>query len=140
MTVERNRVEELATRLETVLSATTPQEALVPERRVDLELPLDDLDERLVSELDRLEPYGTSNPEPTFLARGVRVRSRAVVGGSHLKLLLQSGKRALSAIGFGMADREVSEGDEVEMLYRPRISEWGGQRNLEVEIRDLRRP
>jgi single-stranded-DNA-specific exonuclease len=138
MTVERERVEELATRLEAVLSQTTPQEALVPERRVDLELPLADLDERLVLELDRLEPYGTSNPEPTFFARGVRVRSRAVVGGSHLKLLLQAGKRALSAIGFGMADREISEGDEVEVLYRPRISEWGGQRSLEVEIRDLR--
>ncbi len=139
MTIESGRVDELSARLDAVLSGVTAQESLVPERRVDLELALEDLDDNLIEDLDRMEPYGTSNPEPTFLARGVRVRSRSVVGGSHLKLYLQSGKRSMSAIAFGMADREVAEGDDLDILYRPRISEWGGRRSLELEIRDLRR-
>lgn len=140
MTIERGNVDELSTRLDTVLSGVTPEEALVPVRRVDLELPLDSLDDDVIADLDRLEPYGTSNPEPTFLARGVRVCSTRIVGSSHLKLSLQSGTRPIPAIGFGMADREIREGDEIDVLYRPRISEWGGRRSLEVEIRDLRRP
>ncbi len=139
MTIEKSSVAELATRLDGVLSEVTPDEALVPERRIDVELSLDHLSEDVVEELDRLEPYGTDNPEPTFLARGVRVRSRRVVGGSHLKLFLQSGSRSVSAIAFGMADRDVAEGDQIDVLYRPRVSEWGGRRTLEVELRDLRR-
>ncbi len=139
MTISASRIDELAARLETVLAGVTPQEALVPERRVDAELTFDQLDDAAMRDLDRLEPYGTSNPEPTFLARGVRVRSRAVVGASHLKMLLESGGRRLAAIAFGMADREVVQGDEIDVLYRPRISEWGGERTLEAEIRDFRR-
>ena len=44
------------------------------------------------------------NPEPTFLARAVRVRERRIVGETHLKLFLEQEGRCLPAIGFGMAD------------------------------------
>ena len=139
LTIEADRVGELAARLETILAGVTPQEALVPERRIDGELGFAALDDAAMGDLDRLEPYGTANPEPLFLARGVRVRSRAVVGASHLKMLLECDGRRLAAIAFGMADRVVDTGDEIDILYRPRVSEWGGERTLEAEIRDFRR-
>jgi single-stranded-DNA-specific exonuclease len=139
MTIDGSRVDEFAVRLDIILAGVTPQEALVPERRIDGELAFDQLGEAAMNDLDRLEPYGTSNPEPTFLARNVRVRSRAVVGASHLKLLLESGGCRLAAIAFGMADRVVDVGDEIDILYRPRVSEWGGERTLEAELRDFRR-
>jgi single-stranded-DNA-specific exonuclease len=139
MTIDPARVDELADRLESILAGTTAAETLVPSKRIDAELPLRLVDERVLGDLDQLEPYGPSNPEPTFLARQVRVLSRGVVGSSHLKLFLQDGGARLSAIGFGMADREVAAGDEIEILYRPRLSEWGDRRTLEVELRDLRR-
>ncbi len=139
MTVQADRVADIAARLESILAGSTPAEALVPSRRVDAELSLEHLDGAVLSDLDRLEPYGTSNPEPVFLARGVRVLSKALVGSSHLKLFVEGGGCRFSAIGFGMADREVVAGDEVEILYRPRLSDWGNQRSVEIELRDLRR-
>jgi single-stranded-DNA-specific exonuclease len=92
-----------------------------------------------MAEIERLEPFGERNPEPTFLARAARVRAASVVGGEHLKLLLEQGGRTLAAIGFGMADRPVERGSEVDVLYSPMISEWGGQRTLELRLRDLKR-
>jgi len=139
MTIDAVRIDDLAARLETVLAGVTPQEALVPERRIDGELSFDQLGDAAMSDIDRLEPYGSGNPEPTFLARKVRVRARGVVGASHLKLQLESNGCRLAAIAFGMADRVVDVGDEIEVLYRPRVSEWGGQRTLEAELRDFRR-
>ena len=35
------------------------------------------IDERLLDDIERLEPYGMGNPEPVFLARDVRVRDAA---------------------------------------------------------------
>lgn len=139
MTVEAARVDELAARLETILASTTPSDALVPTRRIDFELPLHRLDEQVLRELDVLEPYGPSNPEPAFLARQVRVLSRGTVGSGHLKLFLEDGGARFAAIGFGMADREVQSGDHIEIIYRPRLSDWGTERTLEIELRDLRR-
>jgi len=139
MTIAADRVDELAARLEQVLARVTPDEALVAERRIDLELALDQVDEQTLADIDRLEPFGPANPQPTFLARAVPVHSRKIVGSSHLKLLLGAGGRTLPAIGFGMADAEVAAGDTVDVLYRPTLSEWGGRTTLEVELRDLRR-
>lgn len=139
MTIRAERIAELADRLESVLAETTPSEALVPEKRIDAELPFDRLDESVMCDIERLEPYGTANPEPLFLARAVRVRSRAVVGSGHLKMLLEGGGRRLAAIAFGMGDRAVDDGDTIDVLYRPRLSEWGGERTIEAEIRDFRR-
>ena len=138
MTIEAEKVARLADRLENVLAHVTPEDALVAERRVDAELPLNQVSEDVLAELDRLEPYGAANPEPLFLARDVVVRSSRVVGGSHLKLYVESGGARMSAIGFGMGDRAVGPGDHIDVLYRPRISEWGGERSIEIEVRDLR--
>lgn len=137
LTVAAERVGELATRLESALAAVTPAEALVPERRIDAEVSFDQLDDALMVDLDRLEPFGTGNPEPLFLARSVRVRSLAIVGSHHLKMQLEANGRRLAAIAFGMADRAVEKGDAIDVLYRPRLSEWGGERTLEAEIRDF---
>ena len=139
MTIAADRVEDLSRRLESVLARVTPSEALVPVRRVDLELPLERVDERVLVDIDRLEPFGPANPQPTFLARDVTVTSRRTVGSSHLKMALSGGGRIVPAIAFGMADREVAEGDHLDVLYRPSLNEWGGRATIEVEVRDMRR-
>ncbi len=138
MTIEATQVGALAERLEAVLAETTPAAALVPERRVDAELALSEVGESLLADLERLEPFGAANPEPVFLARDVAVRSCRIVAEAHLKLFLGSGDKRLSGIAFGMADRRIAAGDRIDILYRPRISEWRGERSLEIDVRDFR--
>jgi len=139
LSIEAGRVGDLAERLETVLAATTVASDFVVERRVDCELALSELSAECMAEIERLEPFGERNPPPTFLLRQARVRDRAVVGEKHLKLFLEQGGRTFAAIGFGMAEVAAERGDEVDALYTPMISEWGGQRTLELRLRDLRR-
>jgi len=139
LSIEVGQVGELATRLEAILAGSTRAADFVVERRVDCELPLVELSAAYMEEIERLEPFGEGNPEPTFLARGVRVRDCSLVGGEHLKLFLEQGGRTFAAIGFGMADYPVDRGTEIDVLYTPMISEWGGQRTLELRLRDLKR-
>ncbi|MBT8339677.1 MAG: single-stranded-DNA-specific exonuclease RecJ [Desulfatitalea sp.] len=55
---------------------------------IDSELNLDQIDARLIDDLERLSPFGTDNPAPIFMARNVRVTSAAMVGHRHRKMTL----------------------------------------------------
>lgn len=120
-----------------VRSATRPQD-FVPETTVDAELAFADVSDRLLEDLDRMEPYGPSNPEPVFLSRNVTVVSRRTVGEKHLKLHLRNGNRGLSAIGFGMAEAPIAEGASLDILYSPEHNEWNGTRSIQLRLRDFR--
>jgi len=138
LSIRSERVAEFAERFEDAVRARTSEENFVPETDVDAELSFRDVDEGLLADLERLEPFGMGNPEPVFCSRGVTVASSRVVGENHLKLFLRHEGRGMEAIGFGMADRPVREGDAIDVLYSPQQNEWNGNVRLQLRLRDLR--
>jgi single-stranded-DNA-specific exonuclease len=138
LSIRRERVAAFAGEFEEAVRAATRAEDFVQHNVADAELCLDAVDDAVLAELARLEPYGAGNREPVFLARRVSVLSRRVVGERHLKLYLRQGKRALSAIGFGMAEHPVDAGGEVDILFSPEHNEWNGQTSIQLRLRDLR--
>jgi single-stranded-DNA-specific exonuclease len=76
-----------------------------PLLEVDAELRLTAINEQLLWEIERLDPYGIGNPEPVFHAGGVTLADEPrVVGKNHLKLVLSQDGASLEAIAFGRAD------------------------------------
>ena len=138
LSIRQEHIPTFAERFDAAVRATTRPEDFVPETRFDAELGFNEIGESLLQELDQLEPHGPGNPEPVFLARAVTVVSRRTVGENHLKLYLRQGTRALSAIGFGMADQPVAEGAGVDILFSPELNEWNGTRTLQLRLRDVR--
>ncbi|HYD50254.1 MAG TPA: single-stranded-DNA-specific exonuclease RecJ [Terriglobales bacterium] len=138
LTIAADRIEELAQAFEQAVRDSTPEAAFRPETLVDAEVSLADLDDTLLQELNRLEPFGAGNPEPVFLLRSVNVASRRIVGEQHLKLLLRQDKRSLSAIAFRMAEAALSEGQDIDVLCSIRPNHWNGQTSLETQIRAWR--
>lgn len=138
LSVRLERVPVLAERFDAEIAACTSADDFVPQVRVDAELSLRAVDGGCLADLARLEPFGTGNPEPLFLSRGVRVRDRRTVGEHHLKLVLEQDGRSLQAIGFGMAEMSVATGDTVDVLYGVMANEWNGNTFAELRLRDLR--
>jgi single-stranded-DNA-specific exonuclease len=92
--------------------------------------------------LDELAPWGEGNPEPVFEADALVVSSPPRVvgrGTGHLSLMLKGGGTGVKAIGFGMGPRvsELWRGATVRVAYTPRISEYRGFPELELDIKDL---
>jgi single-stranded-DNA-specific exonuclease len=76
-----------------------------PLLEIDAELRLTAINEQLLWEIERLDPYGIGNPEPVFHAGGVMLADEPrVVGKNHLKLVLTQDGASLEAIAFGRAD------------------------------------
>jgi single-stranded-DNA-specific exonuclease len=111
---------------------------LSPALAIDAELPLGHLRGEDIRWLQRFQPHGQGNPEPTFLSRGVSVAEARLLGsnGQHLRLKLKDGPVTWPAIAFDMGERAVEAGQRVDVVYSL-ASERRGDDALELRIKDL---
>jgi single-stranded-DNA-specific exonuclease len=141
VTVAAERIPEFAARFNQVAASQLTQDDLVPELRVDLELPFDRADSELETLLRYMEPCGMGNPSPLFVARGVTVAAPPrVVGKDGLKLVLKANGRELTALGWGMAPRvtEVDAGATIDIAFRLEVDEYRGETRLQARLADFR--
>lgn len=113
-----------------------------PGLHVDAEVELRDVTRQLVGELDRLQPFGMGNPEPTLAVRNLSVLETRVVGEKHLRLTVrQKDSAPFVGIGFRMgalARQAGSAGSRVDLAFMPELDRWNGLDRVQLRIRDLR--
>jgi single-stranded-DNA-specific exonuclease len=127
------------------LAAREPEQRLY----IHAELPLDRITSVLVGWLRKLEPFGHGNPEPVFVARGVRLLAPPrIMKERHLRLELAQdsvqppplpgSSGALRAVGWHLAARAaqlgLTQGSLIDLAYRIRENEHPEYGGLEVEI------
>jgi single-stranded-DNA-specific exonuclease len=143
VTIETAKLEAFAEKFNAVASAKLCADDLVPELRVDIEVPLSAATDDLESLLRHLEPFGPGNPAPVFVARGVSVTGVPRTMGkdnSHLKLRLADGAAELDAIGWGMGARAaaLAAGGPVDIVFRLERDEYKGESRLQAKLADIR--
>jgi single-stranded-DNA-specific exonuclease len=96
------------------------------------------LDPRFAQVLGMMEPFGEGNPEPVWGLRGARaIGAPRVVGERHLKMLVGTGTGRCEAIGFGMGDRDVPEG-ELDLAFQLRQNTYMGRTMPQLNLVDFR--
>lgn len=136
------------------------EEMLIPKVSIDIHLPFGYINEDLIQELHRLEPFGKGNEKPIFAEKDLRIKSAFVMGknacGLRFRLENQYGKE-MEAIYFGDVNeffsyigntygREEEEriktgrgvNFKLTITYYPRINEYNGFRNLQLIIQNYR--
>jgi single-stranded-DNA-specific exonuclease len=115
-----------------------------PRLVLDAELPLSALTMGLLKEIDRLEPYGSENNRPIFLAGDLEIQGqpRRMGGGErHMSFRVRQNGTTLRAVAFGMGDRFdelLSDGGRCCLAFTPKINEWQGYTSVELEVVDFR--
>jgi single-stranded-DNA-specific exonuclease len=136
------RLEELKGHLEAW--ATLNVEEAAPSLRCHAVLPLNQITPALFTWLRRLEPLGTGNEEPVFVAYNTRLTAPVrAIKDRHICLQLAQGTRGASwsALGWDWAGRVqalgLEQGSVIHLAYKLRENphpEYGG---LELEVADL---
>lgn len=124
------------------LEAQLTTDDLVPRQRVDLEVSLDGLEQRLVDWIPHLEPCGIGNPAPVFGVRSARLDRVRQVGRGHLRFAVTDPTGRLEGIAFGWADR-VPDGwldRDLDVAFRLERNEWRGRVGLEARVVSLVAP
>jgi single-stranded-DNA-specific exonuclease len=114
-----------------------------PRLVIDAEVPLSALTPGLLSDLDRLEPYGSQNPRPQFLAGDLQVvgtPNRMGNGERHINFRVRQQGTTLRAVAWSMSDRIeelMADSGRCCLVFTPRLNEWQGMRRVELEVVDL---
>jgi single-stranded-DNA-specific exonuclease len=114
-----------------------------PRLVLDAEVPLASLTVNLVEALAQLEPYGSANAQPVFLAGDLQIlgEPQRVGGGErHVSFRVRQQRTDMRVIAFGMAERVkelMSEAGKCCLAFTPKINEWQGRKRVELEVRDF---
>ena len=94
-------------------------------------------------DIKKLEPFGTGNPMPTFLLRGLKIIKPMVLNKKHISLILKSKTGfSIKSISFNSINTKVGE---LLMSYKNNINVigqineniWNSKKSLQLTIRDL---
>lgn len=110
---------------------------LLPQADVAIE-DFSEVNEELVQNIARMEPFGNGNPEPVLKITRATVLSVRRMGteGQHVKLSLRDKNgKVLQMIAFNAPERFFREpGDEVAAWFQPALNEWQGVRTVEGRL------
>ncbi len=116
----------------------TPDD-LAPSQRVDLELPLAEMNPELERLIRHLEPCGAGNPAPVFGVRNARAVGARRVGTNHLRFTLDDGSGLLPAIGFRWADVVPQDWltNPLDVAFRLERDDWQGRTTIQARVASL---
>ena len=95
----------------------------------------------LANDIGVLEPYGVSNPVPTFAISNMVIEDIIPVGmNRHLKLILSKDGRSFTAMRFcvSLEEFEYEIFDEVDVAFNLEINEFMNTKTLQFNVKDLR--
>jgi single-stranded-DNA-specific exonuclease len=116
--------------------------------RIDAALTAGGANPSMVTALERAGPFGSGQPEPTFVFPAHRVvEAREVGNGGHVRLKLRGGDGALiGGIAFRAATQPVGRalldaiGSPLHVAGTLSIDRWGGGEKIELRVQDAARP
>ena len=94
-------------------------------------------------DIKKLEPFGTGNPRPTFLIKGLKVIKASTLDNKHISLVLKSKTGFLiKSISFNSANNKVGEyllnyKNDLSVLGQINENIWNNKKTLQLTIRDV---
>lgn len=104
---------------------------------VDDDLTRKDIDRKLLDELIQLEPHGMGNAKPLFAISDLKVTSKCVVGGDHLKLSIHSCGKNRDAIAFRQAKLFENVEEKKGALFSLELNKFNNIEKIQFVVRNF---
>ena len=114
-------------------------EKLQPSLKIDLELEPKDIDISLVEEVSKLEPFGASNPSPTFVIKNQILKQKKLMGSNkdHLKLIIDTPNGSKDCVWWSRGDIPLIQGDRLDIAFAPQLNTFNGTTDIQLIIKDI---
>ena len=138
-TVQRGNLAALQMRLLKIAEEELAGVDLRPHIDIDAEVPLTVFTGDFYQQLQKLAPFGSGNPEPTFVTREVEVLEWSPVGeqGDHLRLKVRQESVVWDAIGFGLGGLADQISSRIDVAYNLIADAWNGVERLRLKLLDF---
>ncbi|MDR1763198.1 MAG: single-stranded-DNA-specific exonuclease RecJ [Dysgonamonadaceae bacterium] len=145
ITIEEQNLEEFKKRLEAFAEENMLEEQQTPSLDIDLALKFNEINQKLVTDIKKMNPFGPDNLKPTFCTFGVRDAGTSKLVGKeleHIKLDLTDGttEEPMSAIAFGMHEYNdyIKSGKPFDVCYTIEENTYNGKTSIQLQIKDIR--
>jgi single-stranded-DNA-specific exonuclease len=123
-------------------SVAAAAEGLPAEKQlqIDAYLPLSNLTQALVQEIDQLAPFGSGNPPPVLVTRGLAVEESISLGRNelHKKLIVRSEQgETREVLWWNARDQNMPQG-KFDLAYYLRLNRYQGRESVVLEWIDAR--
>jgi len=153
--MENKNLEKFRKKINLLADKILKEKDLIPFVNVDCKVEHGQINWQLIDEIEKFNPFGFGNRRPVFLAEKLEIHEIRTVGANnaHLKvcfktIIKESEKvKYFSAIGFRlgkMAEEMPNKkpglrwGDIVNVVFQLEINEWNGNRELQMNVLDLK--
>lgn len=152
--LKKNNLKKFEKKILEIAEEILSEDDLKPSLEIDKKLEREQIDWKLIDEIETFAPFGFGNRKPTFLAENLEVHEVKAVGSKkdHLKLclkcILSDGKmKYFPCIGFRLghlldkmpeSETGLRWGDKVNIVFQVEINEWNGNRELQLNILDIK--
>jgi len=149
LTLKKENIKPFTERFEKYVKGTITEDQLIPRVFIDSELSFSEINEDFFNILIKFQPFGPENMSPVFVSRNVTDSGTGrMVGsnGEHLKLdtiqASSGSSRIFPAIAFNQADHfeYIRRGLPFDICYSVEMNEFRGNRNLQLNIKDIKLP
>jgi len=147
LTMERGRLDALGAFMRARLAVAAGAARAAVSLAIDGALTPAAVTDEFLDLVERAGPYGQGNPQPRFAFPAHRVKFAKVVGGAHVRCVLEAGDGSrLDAVAFRAADQPLgavlqsSNGMPLHVAGHLRRDTWGGRDRRELVIEDVADP
>jgi len=145
VTLPEENLELFKSRLESFADANMEEAQMIQTLDIDMVLKFSEINNKLMSDLKRLNPFGPDNQKPIFCSLKVRDSGSSKLVGKeleHIKLDLvdDSCGDVISAIAFGMHEYNdyIKSGKNFDICYSLEENTHNGKTSIQLLIKDIR--
>ena len=141
--LKKENLEKFKQKLREITDKNLKDKNLTKSLKIETELDLNEVDEDLINEIKKLEPYGEGNLQPKFLIKNLFILDVFYMGndGQHVKFKLKnSDSKIINAIGFNQSEKwkDINLGDKIDVVCYLDINEFNGKKEEQMRIVDIK--
>ena len=143
LSIKKENLHPFIDAFEKVVSETITEDQLSPKIEVDMEIDINDVDEKLFRIIKQFAPFGPLNLAPAFISKGVIDTGYGKKLGAdkfHLRINAKTVTGSIGGIGFGMGNffDNIKDYQEFDICYTIEENEWNGKKSLQLMLADIK--
>ena len=144
LTLLPENYEAFKAKFESVVKETIDPKLLMRELKIDLEIDLGHINDKLMRIIKQFAPFGPSNLPPTFMTQSIRDTGWGKCVGEddkHIRLTVtQSFADKIVCIGFGLGNKIdlIKNKKPFSAVYSIDENHWNGNVSLQLKLKDIK--
>lgn len=136
--VASSKLDQFTAKMREVAERELAQTNLQPKLKIEAELDLSEIGDRLQRDIEKFLPFGQENLQPRFLTKGAQIKDIVNMGvdGQHVKFRFNG----FWALAFGRSEewKEFKIGDKVDIVYYIERNEFNGRSEVQMKLVDVK--